>query len=58
MSFAMRVLHRAGSLAYLSILLLILAAMLFDSFSLLLPRQHWTAWRVPVLIAKGPSRVN
>jgi hypothetical protein len=53
MSFASQSLHRAGTLVVLVILLSILAAVLFGSFSLMLPRHQWTVWRVPILIAAG-----
>ena len=38
-------------LVYSVILLMIMAAILFGLFSLILPAHQWTEWRVPVLIA-------
>jgi hypothetical protein len=53
MSHAAQALTRAGKLAFAVILLSILVAILFGSFSLILPLHHWTVWRVPILIAAG-----
>jgi hypothetical protein len=53
MSFAAQALTRAGKLAFPVILLSILVAILFGSFSLILPIHRWTVWRVPILIAAG-----
>jgi hypothetical protein len=44
-------LSSAYRLVVLVILLAILAAILFGSFSLILPPHRWAVWRVPVLIA-------
>jgi intracellular septation protein A len=41
----------AEKLVYPVILLMIMAAILFGSFSLILPPHQWTVWRTPVLIA-------
>ncbi len=51
MSDAAHAFKLAGKLVYPVILLLVMAAILFGSFSLILPRHQWTVWRVPVLIA-------
>ena len=51
MSFDSQALTRAGKLVFPAILLSILVAILFGSFSLILPRHQWTVWRVPILIA-------
>ena len=53
MSYDARALSRAGMLVFPVLLLSILVAILFGSFSLILPTQQWTAWRVPILIAAG-----
>jgi hypothetical protein len=53
MSFDVRALTLAGKLVFLAILLSILVAILFGSFSLILPAHQWTVWRVPILIAAG-----
>jgi len=53
MSFDAQALTRAGKLVIPAILLSILAAILFGSFSLILPAHQWTVWRIPILIAAG-----
>ena len=53
MSYAAQVFTRAGKLAVHLVLLSILVAILFVSFSLMLPIHRWTVWRVPILIAAG-----
>ena len=53
MSYAAHTLTRAGKLAFPVILLSILVAILFGSFSLILPIHRWAVWRVPILIAAG-----
>ena len=51
MSLDAQALTRAGKLVFRAILLSILVAILFGSFSLVLPPHQWTVWRVPILIA-------
>jgi hypothetical protein len=51
MSDAAHAFKLAGKLVVPVILLMVMAAILFGSFSLILPHHHWTVWRVPVLIA-------
>lgn len=51
MTDAATALRLGEKLVYPVILLMIMAAILFGSFSLILPWHHWTIWRVPVLIA-------
>jgi hypothetical protein len=51
MSDAATAFRLGEKLVYPVILLMIMAAILFGSFSLVLPPHHWTIWRVPVLIA-------
>jgi hypothetical protein len=53
MSYVVQALNRAGKLVVPIILLSILVAILFGLFSLMLPPDKWTAWRVPILIAAG-----
>jgi hypothetical protein len=53
MSFDAQILTRAGKLVFSAILPSILVAILFVSFSLILPGHQWTPWRVPILIAAG-----
>jgi hypothetical protein len=53
MPFDAKSLSRARKLAISSALLIILAAILFGSFSLILPPNHWTVWRLPSLLAAG-----
>ena len=53
MSNAALVVNRAGKLVFATILLSILVAILFGSFSLILPLHRWTIWRVPILTAAG-----
>ncbi len=53
MSYTAQALTRAGKLAFPVILLSILVAILFGSFSLILPVHRWAVWRVPILIAAG-----
>ena len=48
MSYAARVVNRAGKLVFAVILLSILLAILFCSFSLILPHHQWTVGRVPI----------
>ena len=51
MSDAAHAFKLAGKLVFPVILLMVMAAILFGSFSLILPLHRWTIWRVPVLIA-------
>jgi hypothetical protein len=53
MSDSVHSFSRAGKLVFPVVLLTILAAILFGSFSLILPLHQWTVWRVPALIAAG-----
>jgi hypothetical protein len=53
MSYAAQVASRAGKLVFVLILLSILVAILFGSFSMILPLHRWTVWRAPILIAAG-----
>jgi hypothetical protein len=51
MSDAAPALKLAEKVVYPVILLMIMAAILFGSFSVILPPHQWSVWRVPVLIA-------
>ena len=53
MSHAAQLVNRAGKLAFAVILLSLLAAILFGSFGLILPRDQWTVWRVAIVITAG-----
>jgi hypothetical protein len=53
MSYAAQALDRAGKLMVPIILLPILVAILFGSFSLMLPLHKWTAWQVPIGFTAG-----
>ena len=47
------VVNRAGKLVFATILLSILVAILFGSFSLILPHPERITWQVPILAAAG-----
>jgi hypothetical protein len=53
MPYEAQAVMQASKLAISSILLMILAAILFDSLSLMMPSHHATVWRVPALIGAG-----
>jgi hypothetical protein len=53
MSYAAQVVIRAGKLVFAVILLSILVAILFCSFSLVLPHDQWTVEGFPIRITAG-----
>jgi hypothetical protein len=53
MSYVAQALNRAGKLVVAIILLSILVAILFGSFSLIVPHRHWTVGQVPIGFAAG-----
>ncbi len=57
MSHAVQALNQAGKLVFAVGLLAILAAVLFVSFSFILPPTHWLIWRLPISIAAGGAVV-
>jgi hypothetical protein len=53
MSYAARVVNRAGKLVFAVSLISILVAILFCSFTLILPHHQGTVWRIPISVAAG-----
>jgi hypothetical protein len=55
MSYAAQVVNRSGKRVVAAILLLILVAILFCSFSLILPHHQWTAGPIAIRISAGAA---
>jgi hypothetical protein len=58
MSYAAQVVNRAGKRVFTVSLISVLLAILFCSFTLILPHHQWTVWRVPIRIAAGGAAIS